>query len=235
VSLAKLLIQTRFLLGRHASAISLGEAICYNLRRVYGTLDPNALEVSDLLSQIYIAAGHYNEAMRLHEEILRLVVDGDDSDDSTIDTVTPERAFAEVNMLKQCFLRLGGWDKKAGVYKELVDSIIAMPVYKKDPIFKNFKGFDSWNVKEAPDASKEFKATNEWRLVDEHTLHGVGSLPMCRDPEKTLKRITSNWGIDLGMLNLGNGDGYRSGQSSPSVRHGKPENIFNMRGVELPV
>lgn len=232
VALAKLLIQTRFLLGQKSSAITLGEAICYNLRRVYGALDPKALEVSDLLSQVYIAAGHYNEAMKLHEEVLRLVVEGDDSDDSTIDTVTPKRALAEVNMLKQCYLRMKGWDKNPQVYKELVDRIVAMPVYKKDPLFKGFKSFDSWNLKEQPDGSTDFKPTTDWKLVDEFTANG-GSVPICKDPRKTMKRITSNWGVDLGTLHFGGSDGRSSGNSSPRFRDRKPEIIYSVKEPEI--
>jgi len=64
-----------------------------------GSFDPKTLEMSDLLSQIYTAAGHHREAMRLHEEILRLVVEGDDGDDRTLDTMIPKMAKHAISAL----------------------------------------------------------------------------------------------------------------------------------------
>ena len=236
VSLAKVLIQTQFLLGNQTSAISLGEAICYNLRQVYGALDPKALEISDLLSRAYIAAGHYNEAMRLHEEILRLIVDGDDYEDDTTDTVSPARAFEEVNMLKTCYLLLGGWDKNTEIYKKLVDSIVSMAVFKNTSMFKKFKTFDTWSLKDSQAPNTNFKATTEWRLVtDDVSNKGwvCGSGVMVRDPKRTVKRIQSNWGVELGRMH-GNDDRSKSAHSSPGAKHGKPHIYYSVKNVELP-
>ena len=48
IAVGKRLVQAQFLGGNHAKAIILCKAICYNLRRVHGALDPKSLEMSEL-------------------------------------------------------------------------------------------------------------------------------------------------------------------------------------------
>lgn len=156
--------------------------------------------MSDLLSRVYIAAGHYNEAMRLHEDILRLIVDGDDSDDKTIDTVSAKRASEEIAMLKQCYLRRKGWDKKPEVYKELVDQTLAMPVYKNDPAFKPLQKFESWTLKEKPDGDKDFKPVVKWMLIEVQNEKNKGKAVNGKNSRMSLRRITSNWGMNPHLL-----------------------------------
>lgn len=104
--------------------------------------------MSEVLSQVYTNANHFADAMGVHEEILRLVVEGDDDDDRTIDTMTPARAKLHLDLLKRSYQRLGKWDKSPKVYKELVDQLLSMPVYKNDANFKGVQSTDKWNVKE---------------------------------------------------------------------------------------
>ena len=91
---------------RKSEAIRLCEDICYNMRRTWGSLDPKSLEMSDLLSELYTNMGHYREAQGVHENVLRLVVEGDDGDDRTLDTMEAVRAKKQLELLKQSYLRL---------------------------------------------------------------------------------------------------------------------------------
>ncbi|KAF4630298.1 hypothetical protein G7Y89_g7843 [Cudoniella acicularis] len=198
VGIGRRFVQASFL-GNHSSeAIKLCEAICYNLRRVWGSLDPNSLDISDLLSHIYTAAGHHREAMRVHEEILRLVVDGDDDDDQTIDTVAPEVARRHLDLLKASYQRLGGWDKKASVYQELVDQLLQMPEYKSSPAFKGASPIAKWKLNEKTPPKGEFTHPVSWEFVDPENLTESGELlkPLApKDPRRGLRRVTSNWGM----------------------------------------
>lgn len=123
-------VQARYLNKDHRSrAIRLCEDISYNLRRVWGSLNPKTLEMSELLSELYTSMGHYREAQGVHESILRLVVEGDDGDDRTIDTMPSQTALKHVNLLKQSFLRLKGWDSRRTKIRRRSDILVPLLFY----------------------------------------------------------------------------------------------------------
>jgi hypothetical protein len=205
IAIGKRFVQARVLGNLKPEAISLCEAICYNTRRVFGALDPKALELSELLSQVYTDAGHHQEAMRVHEEILCLVVEGDDFDDKTPDTVTPEMARLHLDLLKQTHLRLKGWDKQPKVYKDLVNQLLAMPEYKTHPAFQGAQSTDKWSLKDKLEPAGAFNTVINWEFVDPKCLDENGnliakSLSVSKNPRSGLKRITSNWGMDIHLL-----------------------------------
>jgi hypothetical protein len=166
--------------------------------------------MSELLSQLYTEVKHYEQAMRVHEEILRLVVDGDDDDDRTIDTMDSATAKKHLLLLKQSYLRLQKWDKNPKVYKDLVDQLISMPVYKSDPQFKGVESTDKWNLKEKPESIGNFAAPVEWEFADPVNLtdssESIKSPSFASNPKRGMKRITSNWGMDMHLL--GQSDDY---------------------------
>ncbi|KAI9372368.1 hypothetical protein BJX61DRAFT_552942 [Aspergillus egyptiacus] len=90
LSLGRLYVMARYLVGDTASALRLAEDIVYNCRRVHGVRHPNTLQMSVLLSQIYTGIGqryqsqkdghdlanrYYKRAAVLHENILRAMSD----------------------------------------------------------------------------------------------------------------------------------------------------------------
>jgi hypothetical protein len=156
--------------------------------------------MSNLLSQIYTAAGHHREAMRLHEDILRLVVEGDDGDDKTPDTLTAKAVKHHLLLLQTAYQRLGGWDKDASTYKKLVDQLLTMPEYKSNPLFKGFHSTDKWNVKDKPDATNEFTKPVDWEFLDPATLTDRGEvvkhLISSKNQRSGFRRVTSNWGLN---------------------------------------
>ena len=223
IEIGKRLIQAKYLAHveskeKRGIAIHLCEDICYNLRRVWGSLDPKTLELLELLSHLYIQEGHFREAMAVHEEILRLVVEGDDGDDRTLDTMVPETARLHVDLLKASFHRLGKWDKSRGVYRDLITQLLEMKEYEHDPAFKDLQPFDKWNVKD-PLKDKEFGRfvpPKDWEFdVPKHHHDGssketdtYGSVSTTRTVSDAggreehkrpgLKyRATSNWGMGL--------------------------------------
>ncbi|KAH8670231.1 hypothetical protein BGZ60DRAFT_375664 [Tricladium varicosporioides] len=198
LAIGRRFVQASFLGNQSSRAIDICEAICYNLRQVWGSLDPKSLEMSDLLSHIYTASGNHRGAMRVHEEILRLVIDGDDDDDRTIDTVTPEVAREHLDHLKACYQRLGGWDKKGSVYEELVDHLLQMPEHKSHAAFKGATGVSKWKLNEKLGSSVEFAHPSYWEFIDPQNLGENGDLlqpSSLKDPRRGLRRVTSNWGL----------------------------------------
>ena len=137
----------------------------------------------------------------MHEAILRLVVEGDDGDDNTMDTVPAQTARQHIDLLKQSHLRLKGWDKRATTYKDLVDAVIEM--YKHQPEFKSTQGIDAWNFnKEKPsDALGKFVAPTDWSFAEAEELaeNNMGDGQMnqggLRRPGMGVKRSTSYWGM----------------------------------------
>ncbi len=199
IAIGKRFVQARYLGGHTTKAISLCETICYNLRRVWGAIDPKTLEMTEILSQLYTACGHHREAMRLHEEILRLVVEGDDGDDRTTDTMTGEKVKNHLALLKAAYQRLGGWDKSPDSYKKLVDQLLAMPVYKSDPLLKGLTSTDKWNANGKSDIKIEFEKPMDWEVVDPDSLSDKGEV-VRRGPRNDrlgFRRVVSNWGMEL--------------------------------------
>ncbi|KAI4252851.1 MAG: hypothetical protein L6R42_007811, partial [Xanthoria sp. 1 TBL-2021] len=205
IEIGRRFVQARYLNAskeRRSEAIRLCEDICYNLRRVWGSLDPKTLEMSDLLSQLYTNMGHTREAQGVHENNLRLVTEGDDGDDRTLDTMDARTARHQVELLKQSYLRLRAWDKSPEIYADLIRDLNAMPEYNSQPEWANVKPANEWNPKEAASETLgKFEAPQTWYLVKPEHFDEKGEIK--ETPEKTkrpgmsAKRVTSNWGLNF--------------------------------------
>jgi hypothetical protein len=161
--------------------------------------------MSELLSQLYTEVKHHAEAMRVHEEILRLVVEGDDDDDRTLDTMDAATAKRQLSLLKQTYLRLRAWDKQPKVYKDLVDELINMPAYKSHPEFKGVQSTDKWSLKEKPELMGTFTAPIDWEFADPLNLvetngDAVKAPSVATNHGRGLRRITSNWGMNIHLF-----------------------------------
>ena len=200
------------------------EDICYNLRRVHGALHPIYLQLCTLLSELYTTMGHFREAQGVHESILRRIVDGDDDDDRTIDTVSAADARRHVDLLKQSYLRLKGWDKSPATYKDLITGLVKL--YKGHPEFKDVQGIEKWDFnKEGPSETLgNFQSPKDWDLVDAEKLNSAGDaiegLKASRNPGLSVKRATSNWGIGEVMRVL-----QGAKPTSPTSTNGNLEGI----------
>ena len=165
--------------------------------------------------------GHHREAQGVHENILRLVVEGDDGDDRTLDTMTSARALQQLELLKQTFLRLHGWDKSPEIYAELIHDLKRMPEYRDVREWKEVRSPTEWNTKEQPSETVgRFAPPEVWDFVE---VESQGRKEVHhRRPGMGVKRATSNWGLGLvhrflhgehegegpkGAVN-GNGNGY---------------------------
>lgn len=181
-----------------ARAIHLCEDISYNLSRVWGSLNPKSLEMSDLLSEIYTSIGHYREAQGVHESIIRLIVEGDDGDDRTVDVVDAVIARRHLDLLKQSFLRLKGWDKSATTYRDLVNALVKLN--KGSSEFKNVPA----NVTDTWDFNKEQPSETVGKFIPPKQWEFATAEILLKQEDETAKapkrpgmgnlRATSNWG-----------------------------------------
>lgn len=142
--------------------------------------------------------GHYREAQGVHESILRLVVEGDDDDDHTTDTLPAADARKHIDLLKQSYLRLKGWDKSPSTYHSLIAAL--KDLYKGTPEFKDVPNIDKWDCsKESPsEFLGVFAAPKEWEFAKAGELNENGDaveVKGVRMPGMGVKRATSNWGI----------------------------------------
>ena len=229
ISIGRLYVQATYANKDHRSrAIRLCEDICYNLRRVWGALDPKTLEMSELLSQLYTSMGHHREAMGVHENILRLVVEGDDDDDRTVDTMDSKRAKMHVEWLKQCYLRLKGWDKSPALYRDLVNAILHMEEYRHKPEWQGMPGTDHWDKKEPASASVgTFVVPSEWEFKDPETADKQTDGKETATHQRSgmaMKRATSNWGLNYFQHSLQSDHDERQGhaQGSKTQQAAKP-------------
>ena len=143
--------------------------------------------------------GHHREAMGVHEHILRLVVEGDDDDDRTIDTMKSKRVKMHVEWLKQCYLRLKGWDKSPALYRDLVNAILHMEEYRHQPEWQGVPGTDHWDKKEpASDSVGTFVVPLKWEFTNPETADKQSDGKETATRQRSgmaMKRATSNWGL----------------------------------------
>ncbi len=220
IEIGRRFVQARYLHAskeRRSEAIRLCGDICYNLRRVWGSLDPKTLEMSNLLSQLYTNMGHYREAQGVHENVLRLIVEGDDGDDSTQDTINSKDARHQVELLKQSYLRLRGWDKSPEIYRDLIEDLKRMPEFKDRPEWKDVRPVGEWDPKE-PASETEGKflppSPKSWFLVRPEDFDGKGGIRETaagKRPGAQVKRVTSNWGMSFGYDRVQGGHGGKDG------------------------
>ena len=186
--------------------------------------------MNDLLSQIYTNMGHTREAQGVHEDILRLVVEGDDGDDRTLDTTDSDTALRQIELLKQSFLRLGGWDKSRDVYDGLVSDLKKMPEYSSIKEWKTLALPSEWNPKEAPSKTLgRFVAPTHWQFIAPHEeeevrdVRGVASPKQPSTPHRPgmgVKRATSNWGLGLVHKFMHGDHGHANGGAASPKMNG---------------
>lgn len=216
INLGERLVMSRHLAsdkGHSHRAIHLAEDIAYNLRRVLGGLHPHTLKMSDLLSQLYTGAKQYGDALNVHEEVVQLIVSGDDGDERTTDVVDASTARKQVDLLKAAYQRNGGWVKSADFYQKLVTNLTKM--FAKAADFKDLQPVKEWQAKLDNTSSHLglFQKPQQWMFVvrDDITLkggkhnhtsvseegikHAPQPLKQIKQSGWSLRRVSDLWGI----------------------------------------
>ncbi|KAI9641201.1 hypothetical protein NHQ30_010001 [Ciborinia camelliae] len=194
VHIGRLLVETQFSRSHQEQAIILLEDMCYNIRRVWGPLDPTTLEMQNLLSAFYTSSPHpdLTKAMRIHEDILRSTV-SDAGDELPRDEVC-DIAIVQLELLKRVYWRKGSWDKDVSVYVDLWQQI--GQEFENEHAWKEavkvLKGVDKWTVKKGEKGEKDDElgiwkrpGSFEFMTVDE------GKRPHLN----MLRKVSSIWGF----------------------------------------
>ncbi|KAL4953776.1 hypothetical protein BDW69DRAFT_150925 [Aspergillus filifer] len=175
LSLGRLYIMVRYLVGDTTSAVRLAEDIVYNCRRVHGARHSSTLTMSILLSQLYTAIGqryqsnkeaqelanrYYKRAVALHENILRALSDPtfDDldgslsGDGSVLDLDESAEAFGNGNIDDQVRTHFK-------LFKLAIQRLGSWP--------KEYSEYERLNAdlfREYPAALKGVEGTEKWDL-----------------------------------------------------------------------
>ncbi|KAL4807490.1 hypothetical protein BDV18DRAFT_158706 [Aspergillus unguis] len=200
LSLGRLYIMVRYLIGDTTAAVRLAEDIVYNCRRVHGARHPSTLEMSVLLSQLYtgigqnyqgqkdtadLASRYYKRSASLHENVLRALSDPTFSDldgsfdGSELGDSIDAEAFASDEQVKKHFKlfklsiqRLGGFPKDYSEYERLNADL-----FREYPgALKGVEGVEKWDLKGfgagKAESAEDLVDRNfsDWRLFSEDRL-----------------------------------------------------------------
>ncbi|ESZ97797.1 hypothetical protein SBOR_1806 [Sclerotinia borealis F-4128] len=157
VHIGRLLFETQFSSNHQEQAINLLEDMCYNVRRVWGPLDPTTLEMQNLLSAFYTSSPTPNltKAMRIHEDILRSIVS--DAGDELPRYEVCGIAMAQLELLNRVYWRKGSWDKDVNVYVDLwhqIEQELENEQTWKETV-KGVISIDKWPVKKGEKGEKD--------------------------------------------------------------------------------
>lgn len=166
-------IEAAYSAGHRDKAIHLCEDIAYNLRRVRGARHADTLNMYALLSQLYTAAGHYQKAISVHEDVLRLQIDSGDAEYEETESISgllgapqPAQVKKHMRLLKAAFQRNGGWPKDDQHYERLNAAVFRE--FQSD--LQGFEGVEKWNAKgfgggKAESDEGAFKRPTKWEFM----------------------------------------------------------------------
>ena len=151
------------------------------------------MEIYYLLSQLYTGAKRYRDAMGLHEELLRLVLYGDEETEVDADQDLAEIARVQLELLKRSYTRLGEFDKSPDTYRTLYEEL-----NKEFPgKFKDVGHIDRWAKSGQTDAMGTFVTPAKWEIIEKKSLE----VAKREQAEKAKKRPTAyqraraSWGF----------------------------------------
>ncbi|PLN80694.1 hypothetical protein BDW42DRAFT_185851 [Aspergillus taichungensis] len=175
VTLARMLVITRYMVGDHMAAVRLAEDIVYNSCRVHGVRHPNTFEMTVLLSQLYTSVAlryqsqkdgketaqrYFKKAAALHENALRGFLDpssmqfdysADSSQESDASSSTSDEELGdEGKHVRQHFHLLKHAVERLGSWPKDYSEYSRLSAelfnaYPED--LKGVDGVDKWNLK----------------------------------------------------------------------------------------
>ena len=151
------------------------------------------MEIYYLLSQLYTGAKRYRDAMGLHEELLRLVLYGDEDTEVDADQDLAEIARVQLELLKRSYIRLGEFDKSPETYRSLYEELS-----KEFPGKLGHVGhIDRWPKGGQTDNMGTFVTPAKWEIIEKKSPEVVKR----EQTEKAKKRPTAyqraraSWGF----------------------------------------
>lgn len=180
IAVGRRLVEVLFIRGKRDAAVSLAESMAYNLRRTWGLLDAATVDVNNLLSSLCVADQRYAEALDVHEEILRALLDlnlssQDDVDDTASEVMDFDEenaaalALQQLELVRRVYARNAGWpDSEDLDMAQLTSDVVAEFAPMAPDAYAPFGDGDSakWS-KTAPSANDTmgtFIAPSVWEF-----------------------------------------------------------------------
>ncbi len=117
--LGRRLVEARWAHGHTTSATDLAEDILYNLRRVYGPSHYLSIEMTGLLSSMYMAAGNDAAILAVNEE-----ASGGGLKDGSNAALAVEAVKSNLDYLMQVYKQSDGTIKSVKQYAALMDDLV---------------------------------------------------------------------------------------------------------------
>lgn len=228
IAVGRRLVEVLFLRGKRDAAISLAESMAYNLRRTWGLLDAATVDINNLLSSLCTADQRYADALDVHEEILRALLDlnlsghdADDADDNASEIMDFDEenaaalALEQLELVRRVYARNAGWPESEDVdMEQLTTDVVAEFSSMAPDAYAHFGDGDSskWS-KTAPSANDTigtFIAPAVWEFSLSEEVQ-PGQPAMRKRPSHMLRSLQISRQRSYGDLSearklLGNGD-----------------------------
>ncbi|KAL0256082.1 hypothetical protein SLS55_008474 [Diplodia seriata] len=199
ISVGRRLVEVLFVRSKQDASISLCESMTYNLRRTWGLLDQVTIDLCNLLSSLYVAADRHADALALHEEILRAVLQDDESEDVLDDAHAAQIAAEQLELVKRVYARQGGWGDEVDDLSALVADVVETYA-EHDGRLATFVPVDKWSTKAPPahDTFGTFVLPNGWEFSADGVLAN-GAVSQ-RKPDYLLRWLQVNRQQSFGDL-----------------------------------
>lgn len=231
IAVGRRLVEVLFLRGKRDAAISLAESMAYNLRRTWGLLDAATVDINNLLSSLCVADQRYADALDVHEEILRALLDlnlssqDDDADDAASELMDFDEenaaalALQQLELVRRVYARNAGWPESEDLdMAQLTSDVVAEFAPMAPDAYAPFGNGDSaqWS-KTAPSANDTmgtFIAPSVWEFsLAEEAQPGKPAL--AKRPSHMLRSLQLSRQRSYGDLSearkmLGNGSDAKS-------------------------
>lgn len=195
IALGRRLIEVLFIRGKRDAAITLAESIAYNLRRTWGMLDAATVDMNNLLSALCVADQRFADALDVHEEILRALLDlnmsgqGDENGEDTASELldfdeenAAALALQQLELVRRVYARNAGWPESEDVdMAQLTTDVVAEFAPMAPEAYAPFGDGDSskWSRTAPPttDIMGTFVAPQVWEFsLSEETKPGQPAL-----------------------------------------------------------
>lgn len=230
IAVGRRLVEVLFVRGKRDQAISLAESMAYNLRRTWGLLDAATVDMNNLLSALCVADQRYADALDVHEEILRALLDLNmaKDDDSDFDDGASELmdfddenaaalALQQLELVRRVYARNAGWPETDELdMVQLAADVVAEFAPSAPDAYAPFGDGDSskWSRSAPPahDTAGTFVAPSVWEFsLSEEVKPGQPALR--KRPSHMLRSLQLSRQRSYGDLSrrLGEEGGMKSG------------------------
>lgn len=233
IAVGRRLVEVLFVRGKRDQAISLAESMAYNLRRTWGLLDAATVDMNNLLSSLCVSDRRYAEALDVHEEILRALLDLNMSGEDDVDDAASELmdfdeenaaalALQQLELVRRVYARNSGWPESDELdMAQLTTDVVSEFSHLAPDAYAPFGDGDSskWsrNAPSANDTAGTFIAPSVWEFSLSEDGKPGQPAALRKSPSHMLRSLQLSRQRSYGDLSEARkrlGDGHKSGPAT---------------------